>query len=455
MLRDYQQDCLTACLAQPKGGLCVLPTGSGKSHIIAELCHQLEGQNILVLTPRVELMRQNKEKIKNNTPCVTINAAYGRGMTADILIIDECHLIKPHDGMYQALIKSHKSIIYGFTATPMRMDGGKILGLTFNDLIYEIKRETLIKAGYLSPRNHMSVPDELLINVRSESLKSIPKLSRDVCGQSKGCLDHYLSMREAEQALIFVCDIRHGEEVLKILPKAKLIHSKLSYDDRKTLISDFKKGFIPFLINCEILTTGFDYPALSEIVILRPTDSFVLYEQICGRGDRIYEGKTANRIFDYTLNYYYFKKSKKTDYDKYCIYCLKITDYRLRECQYCKKALIKGEVPTRKCFQCHEKNNAKATYCIECGQFIKQNVTAIRFDKIYLSPSKNGIRHICFGTNKVKFYSRTVSAVKLIEKFSNKVAKVGDNPVDSAIAYYRFDTYHNKAALLKITLDKS
>ena len=460
MLRSYQQDCLVACLGAYQGGLCVLPTGSGKSHIIAELCHALEGEDVLVLTPRVELMRQNKEKIKNNTPCVTVNTAYARGMTADILIIDECHLIKPFEGMYQDLIKRSQATIYGFTATPIRMDGGKLIGLTFTQLIYEIGRSTLVEAGYLSPRRYIKVPDKLLINVRNESLKSIPKLSQDVCGQSKACLDHYLSVRQDDQALIFVCDIQHGEEVKKILPKSQLIHSGLSYNDRSNMIYAFKYRHIPFLINCEILTTGFDYPDLREIVILRPTDSYTLYEQICGRGDRVYEGKASNNIYDYTLNYYYFKKSKKTDYGKYCIYCLKITDYRLPHCQFCHKTLIKGEAPTRKCPTCHTNNYAKATYCITCGDFIKKNVDRIKFNKIYYYKVGAASCRLRFGENKLDFYTHIATALDLIKSLKpeecviSKKTHVGSVTVPPSIAYYKFDTYSNKAVLLKISLDK-
>ena len=336
MLRDYQQDCLTACLEHRAGGLCVLPTGSGKSHIIAELCHALDNKDVLVLTPRLELMRQNKEKIKNDTPCVTVNTAYFRKMSADILIIDEAHLIKPDEGMYQEIIKEAK-IIYGFTATPFRMEGGELLGLTFTTLIYTIERKVLIDKQYLAPRHYIPIPDSLLLNIKNANFNSMSSLSKSVCPQTQQCLTHYLSIKKSPQALIFACDIKHALKIQKMLPNAQVIHSKLLKNDRDILINHFKQGLIYYLINCEILTTGFDYPSLREIIILRPTDSYTLYEQICGRGDRPALNKSHNTIYDYTLNYYYFKKLTKTNYEKHCLHCFEFTDYRLRKCKACGK----------------------------------------------------------------------------------------------------------------------
>jgi DNA repair protein RadD len=55
---------------------------------------------------------------------------------------------------------------------------------------------------------------------------------------------------------------------------------------RRKIISDFKAGRVKVLCNCEVLTTGFDAPKVSHVVMARPTVSQVLYEQMIGRGLR-------------------------------------------------------------------------------------------------------------------------------------------------------------------------
>jgi len=70
--------------------------------------------------------------------------------------------------------------------------------------------------------------------------------------------------------------------------------------ERKQILKDFKSGKIRVIFNCEVLTTGFDHPALDCIVLARPTKSLNLYNQMIGRGTRIAEGKTKCTIFDIT-----------------------------------------------------------------------------------------------------------------------------------------------------------
>ncbi len=455
-LRPYQQEALNTCLNASKGGLIIVPTGGGKSHIIAELCHALAHKSVLVLTPRIELMKQNREKIKSDTPCVTVNTAYYRKMKADIVIVDEAHLIRPHDGMYQEII-SNATVIFGFTATPFRTYGGKLVGLTFKKLLFEVSRDELVSQGFLSPRTYVKAPHELLINVKTSAYTSLTQMSDEVCPQSKRCLDHYLENKKSEQALVFVCDITHAYKVHEMLPGSNLIHSKLSTQERTQIVHDFKSGKLAYLINCEILTTGFDYPALSEIVILRPTSSYSLFEQICGRGDRIYPGKIENRIYDYTINHYYFVKANKTDFFRYCIECYKATDYRLPRCQHCNARIIRGDAPIKKCIHCRSMNHPKATYCTDCGGFIKENIDYIQFNKISIKVESAKRCRIRLGESALTFPTTLEKVSRLADRLSIKVTKrykknniVHLLDIAPTIAYYTFNKRVNEPVLLEI-----
>lgn len=444
MLRPYQQDALAACIAahhKDYGGCVICPTGSGKSHIIAELCQHFEDKDVLVLTPRIELMKQNAAKIKSNAKCMTVNKAYRQLRKSEILIIDECHLIRQFDGMYHTLM-SLSERVFGFTATPFRLDCGHLVPHVFKKALYKISREELVEQGYLTERKKHLIGPNHLINVRNESYQSVRKLSEDSCPQTAHSLEHFLAHAPSnKQALFYACDLKHADVICRLLGgKAKTIHSKLSKSERATIISEFKSGQLQYLVNCEILTLGFDYPPLEHVVILRPTDSFTLYEQICGRGDRIYENKRWNNIWDYTINSFCFesKPNKPGDYKRHCIHCLKITDYRLKNCTSCGKGLVRGEAPTKECPECHEPNFTCATYCKECGAFIKANVRWIKTNKV--GWNNKGWLEI----GGVKFKTAKGNAQAMISKIKGQ----------SYIFFYKWDSYNKSNKLLEIRLDK-
>jgi len=461
MLRKYQKECLEACLQHPEGGLNILPTGSGKSHIIGALCEYFDPKEVLVITPRVELMRQNKEKIKNKTLCVTINKAYHSAIYRKILIVDEAHLVRPHDGMYKTII-SHATVVYGFTATPFRLGYGNITPI-FKKLIYEIDRNSLIRDGFLTKRKIITIPGNLLINVKTSMFSNTHSLSKVACPKSEKCLQHYLKSKPYDQALIFTCDIEHAGRVKNILTTCNktngVIHSQLPKQERTTMVKRFKMKDIQFMINCEILTTGFDYPALENIIILRPTNSYTLYEQICGRGDRIYKGKKYNNIYDYTLNSFNFDfiNEKKQDPFRYCLFCCCKTDYRLSVCTHCGKSLIKTDISKKSCKKCTAENCIAAVYCWDCGTFMRENVRVLSFSHILFNSFKNN-SYCYFGKKSPRFYYNyeqikkivdTLSKTKLKVKKTKNVYWIGGFKVHTI--YWKYDNYKKKSIILKIS----
>jgi DNA repair protein RadD len=450
-LRYYQKDCLERCI-ENVGGLCILPTGAGKSHIIAALCHHFCDKRVLVVTPRLELVKQNREKIGNdNIICVTINTAHSRNMSADILIIDECHLVRMFDGMYRNLI-DRCEMVYGFTATPYRLDSGHLSPYIFPNVIYEIDRSELIDKGYLTPRRTAKIPHELLLNVNNSSFSSAAKLSADVCPKTSSCIEFFKNKTKGA-TLIFGCDIRHCEIIKSCCGESSaVVHGKLSKTEREKMVTDFKKGNIKYLINCNILTTGFDYPDLRNIVILRPTDSYSLYEQICGRGDRVFEGKKYNSIWDFTISSFQFgngKPSKPKDHNRFCIFCMEITDYRLKKCSHCNKTLIKGDVPKKECELCGAKNFNCATYCNECGTFIKANVKWLRFRKFHFNKKYNqlNIEGKCFNTMYESFMGFCTDMGAKTKVFGKNVYATLDS---ERVLYYKYNSYKGGYEFLEV-----
>lgn len=357
-LRDYQQQAIDSAVkhfkASPDSAVLVLPTGAGKSIVIAELARIANGR-VLVLTHVKELVAQNAEKVgilttaagiysaglnQKSTEDKTIVASIQSAVRApekfstpfSLVIIDECHRIsQDKDSQYQQLLIHLKSInpkirLLGLTATPYRLDLGWIYRhhyhgkvgnpdkAVFEQCIFELPMRPLIKRGYLStPKifDGLSAQYDFSFLKASTSGQYQEAEVNDLlshCGRATTAIVKQLVQigSSRQGVIIFAATVRHAEEILKLLSKeqAALITGKTSTEQRDSLIEQFKARKIKYLINVAVLTTGFDAPHVDLIAILRPTASVSLFQQMVGRGLRICEGKSECLIIDYAANGY-------------------------------------------------------------------------------------------------------------------------------------------------------
>ena len=112
-----------------------------------------------------------------------------------------------------------------------------------------------------------------------------------------------------KSVLVFSCTSMHAEEIalllaLKGIPAASITY-KTNYIARSKIIQSFKKNNTRVLVNCGVLTTGFDAPGVDAVVITRPTTSIVLYSQMLGRGlsGKSVGGSNSCQIFDIRDNF--------------------------------------------------------------------------------------------------------------------------------------------------------
>ena len=355
-LRDYQQQAVDAAVTHFKSSsdtaVLVLPTGAGKSIVIAELARIANGR-VLVLTHVKELVAQNAEKIgilttaasiysaglkqkstKNKTVVASIQSAVRSpeqfNEPFSLVIIDECHRVSPDEtSQYQKLLihlkqKNPKIKLLGLTATPYRLDLGWIyhhhyhgkMGNpdkpVFQQCIFELPMRPLIKRGYLSaPKlfDGLSVQYDFSALQASSNGEYQEKEVNDLlshCGRATTAIIKQLIEIGANRqgVIIFAATVRHAEEIMKRLSEesAALITAKTSTEDRDNIITSFKARQIKYLVNVAVLTTGFDAPHVDLIAILRPTASVSLFQQMVGRGLRICEGKNECLVIDYAAN---------------------------------------------------------------------------------------------------------------------------------------------------------
>ena len=334
MLRDYQQRTLDQLYdwfrSNPGNPCLVLPTGAGKSHIVAAICkdavQNYPNTRILMLTHVKELIEQNAQKMRQhwpNAPLGIYSASIGkrqidaitfagiqsiRNKSAqlghiDLCIIDECHLVShKQEGSYRKLIDDLMAInpkmrVIGLTATPYRLGHGLITDkpALFDDLIEPVSIEELVYKAYLAPlRSKVTTLDFDLSKVKKRGGEYVDAdLQRAVNQRDKNIkvVQEIIGFAGNRKAwLLFCTGVQHAQNICEILRAHNVPSACISGDtpkaERERMIASFKAGYLKAITNCSVLTTGFDYPDIDLIAMLRPTMSPSLYVQMAGRGMR-------------------------------------------------------------------------------------------------------------------------------------------------------------------------
>lgn len=346
-LRNYQQQAVDAILNNMDGNpVACLPTGSGKSHVIAELCRwslqSYPDTRIIVLAHVKELLEQNAEKIRMHWPeapigiycaglgekniapitVASIQSIYNKPIDEtgiyDFAIVDEAHRIPASgDGSYRQFIATQKEgnkyfKTVGLTATPYRMAGGEIYGpdKIFDKLCIDIDTQGLIDRGYLcqiSSKVGSKSADMTDVKTRMGDFIESDMVARFTGDIVDAIVNDIMTKAiDRKHIMIYCCSVALCYDVRNRL-SAKNIASdvvvgSMQAGARDEYISRFKSGESRILINCDVLTTGFDAPHIDCICILRATQSTGLYVQIIGRGLRIHPDKVDCLILDYGGN---------------------------------------------------------------------------------------------------------------------------------------------------------
>lgn len=334
-LRPYQEGASNAAMifiAEHSGnsGIVVLPTGTGKSLLMADLISKIVGGGgrVLMCTHVEELIAQNFRE------CISYDRAVEAGINAasigkadftsmavfcsiqtvhkksqrfrhvDVLLVDECHLVSPNGStMYQGFIRglrmyNPKMVVIGLTATPFRLDSGMLHegdSSLFDTIIYDYNIKEAFDEGYLtrpttkSTKTHYDLDGvatrggeyvagdlERAVNIDEKTIAAINEV------MEKGA--------NRKSWLLFCSGVAHAEAVAREVRsrgiECAVVTGETPRPLRRKIIEDFKGGRLRCIANANVLTTGFDAPNLDLIAMMRPTKSASLYIQIIGRGTR-------------------------------------------------------------------------------------------------------------------------------------------------------------------------
>lgn len=381
-----------------------MPTASGKSLVIAEFCKYVlqrwPRQRILLSTHVKELIEQNADELRQQWPGAPLgvfSAGLGLRETAfpivyggvqsmvncisafgwrDLLIVDEAHLISQKDGSnYQLLIAGLRLInpnikVIGLTATPYRLGQGLITdGGMFTDICFDLTSfkefNKLIAGGYLCSLIPKRTHTELISDKELEKLTTKGGDYNQTEAQAavdkddvtyKACLEVLQEGFDRQAWLLFAQGIEHAEHITSILQSmgvdAASVHSKMPAEEATKRIKAFKAGKLRAIVNYGKLTTGFNYPAIDLIAVMRLTTSTALWVQLLGRGTRpsIATGKANCLVLDFARN------TERLG---------PINDPVIPRKRV--KGTIPGVAPIRICPACGVYNHARATVCCVCG----------------------------------------------------------------------------------------
>jgi len=418
-LRPYQEaaiDGLYQYWADGRGDnpLIVAPTGAGKSAILGKIVRDAmsyPGTRVMILTHVKELLEQNAKALLRMYPeadfgfysasigqkCLDkpitfagIQSVYQRAYDMvpppDLVIVDEAHMIPQNSetryGKFLSDLKqcNPKVKMIGLTATPYRLDSGylhKGKGALFDGIAYDIPVGMLMDEGYLSTVVSKGGAKKIdLTNVGKrggEFIESELAIAASDPELVKATVKEIVEYGHDRKAwLVFASGLGHADMLREEFEQYNISVAVVSGDDamkeRDRKINDFKSGKVRAIVNCGVLTTGFDYPQVDLVAIVRATESTGLYIQIVGRGTRpVYAD-------GFDLN------TKENRLDAIAAgskpNCL-ILDYGENVARHgfidAVKPKIKGqntgegEAPTKECPKCNSMVFAGSRQCQDCG----------------------------------------------------------------------------------------
>ncbi len=398
-LRPYQADALRSLwgyLDQADGSpIVVLPTGAGKSVVIAEwmrgVLQEYPDTGFLVLSHVAELLQQNMAELLGlwpEAPAGIYSASLARrdigaqvifaGIQSihrmaykiprriDMVLIDECHLVgNSASGMYRKFLADlrvcnpHLRVI-GFSATPYRLGAGMLTegkDALFTDIAYEANVLPLIEAGYLAP----------LVTKPTSTTFDLAGVGTVGGDYNLGALERAVDVDETTAAavreivtlgadrrswLVFGTGVKHAEHIAEAIRRhgigAATITGETPKDERARLLDQFKSGRLRCLTNNSVLTTGINVRGIDLLAFLRPSKSAALYVQMCGRAMRLSPetGKVNGLVLDFARLIDTFGP---------------VDQVRV------KATKGKGEAPTKECKECEARVFASARVCPNCG----------------------------------------------------------------------------------------
>jgi DNA repair protein RadD len=313
--------------------IIVMPTGSGKTVVAAEIARQAvtKHQRVLFLAHRREIISQTSQKLfdldldhgiiqagfpprlTESIQVASIQTLHSRAIRgtrialpeANLIVVDECHHATAQT--WRKIIAAYPdAILVGLTATPCRGDGRGLNGI-FDALIESPQVPELIELKFLVGTRVYAPTTPDLVGVRVQAGDWVesqlaermdrPKLVGDI-------VEHWHRLAEGRKTVVFASGVQHSlhirDEFLKSEARAAHIDGATPKTERDAILRQLAQGSVDIVTNCMVLTEGWDMPDIGCCVLARPTRKMGLYRQMIGRVLRPAPGKADAIVIDHS-----------------------------------------------------------------------------------------------------------------------------------------------------------
>lgn len=314
-------------------GLVVLATGLGKTWLAAFDSESFP--RVLFVAHREEILAQAMATFRRIRPKARFGRYTGdeKDLLADVLFASiqtlgrASHLRNFHpdafdyivvDEFHHAAARTYRGLIehftprflLGLTATPERTDGGDLLGLCQENLVFRCDMFEGIEQALLSPFRYFGIPDDVdyaQIPWRSSAFDE-EQLTAALATQARAqnAFDH-LRQRGGQRTIGFCCSRVHADFMARFFNERGLrsaaVHSGETSAPRRLSLEALQSGELDIVFAVDILNEGVDIPEIDTVLMVRPTESSIVWLQQFGRGLRLSEGKNHLIVLDYIGNH--------------------------------------------------------------------------------------------------------------------------------------------------------
>lgn len=346
-----QQDALDILHAERelglKRGLVVMATGVGKTILAALDVASFDPKRLLFVAHRKEILTQAQQAFKLFMPnksygwfgdgikdknCDFVFASIqtiGRKQNLEIfskdhfdyIVVDEFH----HAGAssYRKLVEYFEPQFFlGLTATPNRTDNIDILQFCDNNLVYKKDLLDAINLDLLCNFEYFGIHDKHVDYTKiswkgSKFDEGELETALSTAKRAEYVLENW-KLRKQTRTLGFCSSIAHAEYMNDYFElngiKTASVHSKSKFD-REKAVQLLKSGELEIIFSVDLFNEGVDIPAVDTILMLRPTESKIIFLQQFGRGLRKAVGKNIVKVIDFIGNHKSFLQKPAALFD--------------------------------------------------------------------------------------------------------------------------------------------
>lgn len=344
--RPIQEEALAALAATRaegfKAGLVTMATGLGKTWLAAFDTSRAESARILFIAHREEILRQSRDVFRRVSPGRTVGLYFGdekcpdadmvfatiqtlsrhldlfAADTFDYVIVDEFHHAAA-DSYRKVLDHFAPDFLLGLTATPERTDGADLLSLCADNLVYECDLVEGIRRNELVPFHYWGVRDTV-------DFEPIPwrggrfdpaalEAAVETQERATAALREW-EARRGDRTLAFCASTHHADFMTEFFRERGIrctsVHSGSTSSPRHESIEELRDGHLDVVFSVDIFNEGLDVPNIDTVLMLRPTESLVIFLQQLGRGLRINEAKDSLTVIDFIGNHRSFLLKPRT-----------------------------------------------------------------------------------------------------------------------------------------------